>query len=97
MLGQARLHTMQWPLWACGPPAEYDINTGSGATPLYAVVSGPCEPVSLGQKESGMLGQARLHTKQWLCGPVSLLQSMIRIVGQNSHHSGQWLVALVGL
>ena len=57
--------------------------------------------MSLGQKESGMLVQARLHTKlhtiQWLCGPVSLLQSMVRIVGQNSHLSRQWLVALVGL
>ena len=35
---------MQWPLWACEPPAEDDTNTGTGQTPLYQWPLWACEP-----------------------------------------------------
>ena len=41
MLGQAILHTVQWNLWVCGPPAEYDNNIGVEQTPLQAVILVP--------------------------------------------------------
>ena len=37
---------MQWPLWACEPPAEDDTNTGTGHLPLYQWPLWACEPPS---------------------------------------------------
>ena len=86
---------MQWILWACEPPEEFDVNTGSGHTPLYAVVSGPCGPVSFLQIGFRILSQARQHTMQWIlwaCEPPAECD-MNTGTGQKPHYA----VVLVSL